>query len=136
MTILEEQKKIAMEARELIKEYRDIMLVFGAEPYKSIEVNETYDMITTIYEDNSKREYGIEEVSGEIHRELYGFGCYSGVFFEEVDLCKDEYELKNKYKELSKEEFIEYVGKIHYAEFRCVEICERLEEIESEFCAL
>lgn len=131
MTNLERQKILAMEAAELIKEYRDTIAVFGAEQYKIVEVNETYDVITTVDEDGEKMERNVGEISEEISRQLYGFGPCSGVFYENLDLCKSEF--NDKYNELSKNDFMDYVGKVHYAEFRCVEICNRLEEIEEEF---
>ena len=41
-------------------------------------------------------------------------------FYECLDNIKDE--LGSKYKKKSKDEFISYVGKLYYAEYRCAEI--------------
>ena len=51
-------------------------------------------------------------------------------FYECLDNIKDE--LGSKYKKKSKDEFINYVGKLYYAEYRCSEIYERLKDIENE----
>ena len=133
MSNLQRKKQLAKKAMKLLKEYRECIRVFGAEKYVSVELNDTYDVITTVDEDGEEIEYNISEVSSEISSQLNGIGPCSSVFYENLELCKDEYELRNKYEEVSKKEFIDYVGKLHYAEFRCPEICEELEEIEEEY---
>ena len=51
-------------------------------------------------------------------------------FYECLDHTKAE--LEYDYKKKSKDEFINYVGKLYYAEYRCEEIYKRLQEIEDE----
>ena len=133
MANLRRKKQLANKIMKLFKEYTDCISVFGGSKYVSLKLDDTYDVIIAVDEDGDKEEHTIGELSTQISRDLNGFGPCSGVFYEDLGLCKDEYELRNKYEEVSKKEFIEYVGKLHYAEFRCPEICEELEEIEDEY---
>ncbi|MFR8620277.1 MAG: hypothetical protein ACLVEC_05715, partial [Romboutsia timonensis] len=59
-----------------------------------------------------------------------GCGPCGGIFEEEIDFRIDD--IEDDYKNKSKEEFLNYVGHLYYAKYRCIEIYDRLQDIEDE----
>ena len=68
--------------------------------------------------------YGVKSIAyGKV---LLGATKDSKIIDFRIDDIEDDY--KNK----SKEEFLNYVGHLYYAKYRCIEIYDRLQDIEDE----
>ena len=130
MTILEKRLKLANEAKDLIIEYREEVARLGENPLEKINISEDGSTIyvTDTYE--GEQEYGLEGISEIFVTEMRGWGPCSAQLCEAIDMEKCEVE--SKYKEMNKDEYIQYVGGLFYMEQRCEEIYVRLEEIERE----
>ena len=130
MIILEKQMKLANEAVELIKEFREEAAILGTNPLKAISIKENGEVIEVDDEFEGIKEYSLSEISSIFQAEMRGWGPCSAGFYEAISLA--EADLEYDFKRYSKEEFTEYAGNLKYAEFRCEAIYERLEEIEKE----
>ena len=130
MIILEKQMKLANEAVELIKEFREEAAILGTNPLKAISIKENGEVIEVDDEFEGIKEYSLSEISSIFQAEMIGWGPCSAGFYEAISLA--EADLEYDFKRYSKEEFKEYAGNLKYAEFRCEAIYERLEEIEKE----
>ncbi|WP_195990254.1 hypothetical protein [Clostridium sp. D53t1_180928_C8] len=130
MIILEKQMKLANEAVELIKEFREEAAILGTNPLKAISIKENGEVIEVDDEFEGIKEYSLSEISSIFQAEMRGWGPCSAGFYEAISLA--EADLEYDFKRYSKEEFKEYAGNLKYAEFRCEAIYERLEEIEKE----
>lgn len=127
-----EKRELALEAFELIKEYTEIISPFLSSKCTSIEIDETLTVITITYEDNEQDVCSMDCIGDYCHYAIYSIHPGAdGPLLEELQLLKSEFE--NKYKVLNREKFIEFAGRVHYAEYRCVEICDRLDEIEDRY---
>ena len=130
MSKLEKIMKLANEAVELIKEFREEAAMLGCNPLKSVTIQEDGEIIEVDDEFEGVEEYCITDISSVFSTEMRGWGPCSAGFYEAMDLALDD--LEDVFKKSSKEEFKEYVGNLKYAEYRCEEIYKRLEEIEEE----
>ena len=126
--------KLSNEAKNLIMEfYEDQRVICGGENVLEY-IKSTEDGRTIILKEIEceEEEYDLSCIASKLGYILNGFGPCSSAFYEEIDLSKDEYELEQKYKSMSKEEYIKYVGGLFYLPQRAEEIYERLKEIEIE----
>lgn len=130
MSKLEKRMKLANEAVELIKEFREEAGILGHNPLKSVTIQEDGETIEVDDEFDGVIEYSLTEISSVFSTEMRGWGPCSAGFYEAMDLALDD--LEDVFKKFSKEEFKEYVGNLKYAEYRCEEIYIRLEKIETE----
>ena len=130
MSKLEKRMKLANEAVELIKEFREEAGILGHNPLKSVTIQEDGEIIEVDDEFEGVEEYCLTDISSVFSTEMRGWGPCSAGFYEAMDLALDD--LEDVFKKFSKEEFKEYVGNLKYAEYRCEEIYKRLEEIEEE----
>lgn len=131
---LENKRKLANEAINLLKEFAEIQDQHRENSFNKITCSEDGSML--IIDDIFEGEYEIElkEVSDAIKREMDGFGPCGSSFYD----CYDELinNLDYDYKNMSKEEYINYAGSLHYIKCRCEEIYERLKRIEIEVVEL
>ena len=130
MSKLEKRMKLANEAIELIKEFREESAILGCNPLKSVTIQEEGEIIEVDDEFEGVKEYFLTDISSVFTVEMRGWGPCSSGFYEEIELRLSE--LEYDFKKYSKEEFKEYVGSLKYTEYRCEEIYQRLEEIEKE----
>ena len=130
MSNIDKQMKLANEAVELIKEFRETAAVLGENFFKGICIKDDGASIEIDDKYEGVKEYSLFDISSVFTVEMRGWGPCSSSFYEGIGLA--EAELEYAYKEYSKEEFKEYVGNLKYAEYRCEEIYLRLEEIENE----
>ena len=130
MSKLEKRMKLANEAIELIKEFREEAGILGNNPLKSVSIKEDGEIIEVDDEFEGIKEYSLNKISSIFELEMRGYGPCTAGFYEAVSLA--EADLEYDFKRYSKEEFKEYVGNLKYAEYRCEAIYERLEEIEKE----
>jgi len=80
--------------------------------------------------DCDEEKYDLPCIASTLTYLLRGFGpCGSG-FYEALDLAKVEVE--NEYKNMNKDEYIQYAGGLFYLGERAEEIYARLQEIEEE----
>ena len=131
MDRLVEKNKIAKKAADLIREFFSLEAILGENLCKGIEVdNKTASIIINdLYE--GILEYDVEKAAMVFDERINGWGpCPSGVYdaIEEEKNCFDD-----KFSELSKDEFINYVGSIYYTEYRCEEIVKELKELAKEY---
>ena len=88
------------------------------------------DLITLVDEEGTEHEFEILDV---IENEKGCFFALSPTFEspeEEIDFRIDD--IEDDYKNKRKEEFLNYVGHLYYAKYRCIEIYDRLQGIEDE----
>lgn len=127
---LDKQMKLAEEAVELIKEFREVASILGVNPLKGISIKENGAVIEVEDEFDGIVEYELEDISSIFSTEMRGWGPCSAGFYEAMDLSQSELEYDFKMKKYTKDEFIKYAGGLKYAEYRCEEIYKRLDEIE------
>ena len=130
MSKLEKQMKLAIEAVELIKEFRKEAAILGTNPLNSISIKENGEIIEVDDDFEGIKEYPLTKISLIFESEMRGYGPCTPGFYEAIGLA--EADLEYDFKRYSKEEFKKYVGNLKYAEFRCEAIYERLEEIQKE----
>lgn len=120
--------QLANEAKNLIMEFleeentvhdNDLNL-------KRVEVNKDGTVISVFEDDEEKSDYNITDISFSMSR-LYD---QREVFKTFIEIAKKK--TNKNYKNMSKQDFIQSMGNLHYVERRCKEIFERLEEIEDE----
>lgn len=128
--MINEEKRIqlAKEAIGLIKEFRKEELLVSTEIAIEMEASEDGSLIFFKHEKDGEYEYELKEISEELAHDMKGFAMFGPGFYEAFDM--EVSELKDKYEELSKVEFIEFVGKLYYMKYRCEEIYEKLKDIE------
>ena len=130
MSKLKQRMKLAKEAAGLIEEFRREEGILGHNHLQSVAIKEDGRIIEVDDEFDGVIEYSLTEISSVFALEMRGWGPCSAGFYEAISLAEGE--LEYEFKTLSKTEFKEYVGNLKYAEYRCEEIYERLEEIERE----
>ena len=122
--------KLAEEAKNLIIEFRNESSILGENLLKSIEVSEDGLTFTIDNLYDGVEEFDLTHISSVFQLEMDGWAMCSPSFYECLDHTKAD--LEWKYKEKSRDEFINYVGQLYYAEYRCEEIYKRLKEIDDE----
>lgn len=130
MNRLDKLMKLANEAVELIKEFREEAEILGTNPLRVISIKANGEIIEVDDEFEGIKEYSLNKISSIFELEMRGYGPCTAGFYEAVSLA--EADLEYDFKRYSKEEFKEYAGNLKYAEYRCEAIYERLEEIEKE----
>ena len=120
--------QLANEARDLIIEFmREENTVHDNDlQYKKVEVNQDGTVISVFEDDEERSDYNITDISFSMSR-LYD---QREVFKTFIEIAKKK--TNKNYKNMSKQDFIQSMGNLHYVERRCKEIFERLEEIEDE----
>ena len=123
--------ELAEEAVELIKNFRRETIVLCGENILedvAIKINEEDDLILVSiivknkYEE--KEEYMLSEISDVFNAEYnYPEGLSEGFDLERSLVDKDK---------MTRNEFLKFMGDLYYAELRCNEIYERLQEIENK----
>ena len=122
--------KLANEAVELIHEFEEIVGKIGISIMREVSINEDELTIKAIDPNDNDLELELYEVATVYRSVIDGWGPCGGMFEEEIDFRIDD--IEDDYKNKSKEEFLNYVGHLYYAKYRCKEIYERLQEIEDE----
>lgn len=122
--------KLANEALELIHEFEGIIGEIGLSIMREVSINEDELTIKAIDPNDNFLELGLYEVATVYRRIVDGWGPCGGMFEEDIDFRIDD--IEEDYKTKSKEEFLNYVGHLYYAKYRCRDIYERLQEIEDE----
>ena len=130
MNRLDKLMKLANEAVELIKEFREEAEILGTNPLRAISIKANGEIIEVDDEFEGIKEYSLNKISSIFELEMRGYGPCTAGFYEAVSLA--EADLEYDFKRYSKEEFKEYAGNLKYTEYRCEAIYERLEEIEKE----
>ena len=105
MSKLEKIMKLANEAVELIKEFREEAAILGCNPLKSVTIQEDGEIIEVDDEFEGVKEYFLTDISSVFTVEMRGWGPCSSGFYEEIELRLSE--LEYDFKKYSKEEFKE-----------------------------
>lgn len=132
MTNKERIIELSNEAKNLIMEfYEDQMVLCGGDNVlEYIKSTEDGRQITVRERDCEDTEYDLPCIASTLRYTLRGIGpCGSG-FYEALDYAKSEVE--DEYKNMDKDEYIQYVGRLYYLGERAEEIYARLQEIEKE----
>lgn len=130
MTNLEKRLKLANEAKDLIIEFRAEEGRLGENVLEKISISEDGSTIFVTETYDGEKEYALEEISEIFLTEMRGWGPCSAQLKEAISMAQSEVE--SEYKNMTKEEYIQYVGGLYYMELRCEEIYVRLEQIEKE----
>ncbi|MGL4450134.1 MAG: hypothetical protein ACRCTZ_02945 [Sarcina sp.] len=136
MKTFNEKREMAKEAIELIKEFNEVQESIKDSLMSDFVIieNEEEGIILITYNDEVNFEEG-EFFLSEIHKvfedDMDGFGPCGAFFYEAIAEAKDDAE--STYGEVSKEEYIQNVGKVSYIEKRSEEIYDRLKKI-SKLC--
>lgn len=130
----ERKKELAKEAAKLIKEFKKVEEVIAANTFKSVRVDRDGSAVLIEDVNMGKLRYGIDFVSAVVGFKIQGFGPCGSDFYSALE--EQRAFVKEKYNELSKKEFVNYMGNLHYVECRCEEIYKRLQEIEREAACL
>ncbi len=97
---------------------------------REVSINEEKLTIKAIDPNDNDLELELYEVATVYRSIIDGCGPCGGIFEEEIDFRIDD--IEEDYKNKSKEEFLNYVGHLYYAKYRCIEIYDRLQDIEDE----
>ena len=130
MTKLEKRLKLANEAKNLIIEFRNEESRLGENVLEDISISEDGSIIYVTDMYDGDEEYALEEISSIFTAEMRGWGPCSAQLCEAIDMAKAEVEYE--YKNMKKDDYIQYVGGLFYIEQRFEEIYVRLKEIEKE----
>lgn len=124
--------ELSNEAKNLLMEFYEDQRVLcdGENVLEYIKNTKDGRKITIKTIDCDEEKYDLPCIASTLTDLLRGFGpCGSG-FYEALDLAKAEVE--NEYKNMNKDEYIQYAGGLFYLGERAEEIYARLQEIEEE----
>ncbi|WP_195952842.1 hypothetical protein [Clostridium saudiense] len=123
--------EIARKSVDLIREFFSLEAILGENLCRGIEINkETASIIINdLYE--GVLEYDVEKAAIAFEERINGWGPCSSGFYDAIEEEKNRF--ADKFSELSKDEFINYVGSIYYTEYRCEEIVKELKELAKEY---
>lgn len=123
--------EIARKSVDLIREFFSLEAILGENLCRGIEINkETASIIINdLYE--GVLEYDVEKAAIAFEERINGWGRCSSGFYDAIEEEKNCFDYK--FSELSKDEFINYVGSIYYTEYRCEEIVKELKELAKEY---
>lgn len=123
--------EIARKSVDLIREFFSLEAILGENLCRGIEINkETASIIINdLYE--GVLEYDVEKAAIAFEKRINGWGRCSSGFYDAIEEEKNCFDYK--FSELSKDEFINYVGSIYYTEYRCEEIVKELKELAKEY---
>lgn len=128
MIIINKQLELANEAKDLILEFmiQENTVYDNDIQYKKVEINQDGTVISVFEDDEEKSDYNMIDITSS----LSGLYDKRAIFHTFIEIAKKKTD--KKYKHMSKQNFIQTMGNLHYVERRCEEIFERLEEIEDE----
>ncbi|MGL4450884.1 MAG: hypothetical protein ACRCTZ_06795 [Sarcina sp.] len=133
MDTLDKRKKLVDEAISLIREFEGISVDIRETRIEELSLDDEYTKIS--YElEGEKLEFPLTQISHIYEIEFEGLGELSPTFPELVSAVKQN--IENNFNEMSKDDFIHFVGNIYYADLRCREIYKRLKEIEIKAAAI
>ena len=123
--------EIARKSVDLIREFFSLEAILGENLCRGIEINkETASIIINdLYE--GVLEYDVEKAAIAFEERINGWGPCSSGFYDAIEEEKNRF--ADKFSELSKDEFINYVGSIYYTEYRCEEIVKELKDLAKEY---
>ena len=123
--------EIARKSVDLIREFFSLEAILGENLCRGIKINkETASIIINdLYE--GVLEYDVEKAAIAFEERINGWGPCSSGFYDAIEEEKNCFD--DKFSELSKDEFIKYVGSIYYTEYRCEEIVKELKELAKEY---
>ncbi|MGL5574322.1 MAG: hypothetical protein ACRDCW_01990 [Sarcina sp.] len=133
MDTLDKRKKLVDEAISLIREFEGISVDIRETRIEELSLDDEYTKISYELEDE-KLEFPLTQISHIYEIEFEGLGELSPTFPELVLAVKQN--IENNFNEMSKDDFIHFVGNIYYADLRCREIYKRLKEIEIKAAAI
>ncbi|MGL4656739.1 MAG: hypothetical protein ACRCWM_12795 [Sarcina sp.] len=133
MDTLDKRKKLVDEAISLIREFEGISVDIRETRIKELSLDDQYTRIS--YElEGEKLTFPLTQISHIYEIEFEGLGELSPTFPELVSVVKQNIEIN--FNEMSKEDFIHFVGNIYYADLRCREIYKQLKEIEKKAASI
>lgn len=133
MDTLDKRKKLVDEAISLIREFEGISVDIRETRIKELSLDDEYTKIS--YElEGEKLIFPLTKISHIYEIEFEGLGELSPTFPELVSAVKQN--IESNFNEMSKEDFIHFVGNIYYADLRCREIYKQLKEIEKKATAI
>ena len=121
---------LARESRDLILEFIEEESLISDSSIKEITIAEGGKDIYVEDLYTGLQIYCLTEISNVFKMSMRGFGPCSASFYDALDITLSE--IENDYKTMTKEEFINHIGKLHYMKYRCEEIYKKLENIEKE----
>lgn len=123
--------EIARKSVDLIREFFSLEAILGENLCRGIEINKEMAsiIINDLYE--GVLEYDVEKAAIAFEERINGWGPCSSGFYDAIEGEKNCFD--DKFSELSKDEFINYVGSIYYTEYRCEEIVKELKELAKEY---
>lgn len=121
-----ERKKLAEITISLIKEYENLVVELR-DGLESIEADSTYENIK-IVDCEGEHEFHLSEIS-DYYLDEQG----TAELTKEVKERLNSEEVKLRFNEMDKNEFINYIGSLYYTNYRCAEIYKELLDIEELF---
>lgn len=135
MNNIDKIKELVKEAKELVEEFSNESCSIGEPTVTEVHISEDgLSLIVELNFYNTEMEYGITEVSSIFAEEMEGFGPCPAGFYEGFQLATNE--IDSEFRRMNKKQFVEYVGELYYAKYRCEAIYERLEAIERKVAKL
>lgn len=129
MDTLDKRKRLVDEAISLIREFEGISVDIRETRIEELSLDDEYTKIS--YElEGEKLVFPLTQISHIYEIEFEGLGDLPPTFPELVSAVKQNIEVN--FNEMSKEDFIHFVGNIYYADLRCREIYKQLKEIEQK----
>lgn len=127
MEIVDERKNLIDEVISLIREFEGISVDIRETRIKELSIADDYTSIS--YElEGEKLTFPLTQISHIYEIEFEGLGDLAPTFPELVASVKKN--IEENFNQMSKEDFIHFVGNIYYADLRCREIYKELKEIE------
>lgn len=123
--------EIARKSVDLIREFFSLEAILGENLCRGIEINKETASIIINYLYEGVLEYDVEKAAIAFEERINGWGPCSSGFYDAIEEEKNWFD--DKFSELSKDEFINYVGSIYYTEYRCEEIVKELKELAEEY---
>lgn len=128
-----ESKKIELAEKVLglINEFIELESLICESTYKGIKIDKVTAKIIIEDEYEGTLEYDVVEVARLFHERVNGWGPCSSGFYEAIEEEKNC--IEDKFEELDKEEFINYIGRLYYMEYRCEKIIKELKDLSVEY---
>lgn len=132
MTNQEKMISLSNEAKDLIMEFYEEQRVLcdGDNVLEYINSTEDGRQITVRERDCEQEEYDLPCIASTLRYILRGIGPCGSAFYDALEYAKSEVECE--YENMTREEYIQYVGSLYYLDLRAEEIYKRLQEIEEE----
>lgn len=125
---LMKEQAMANEVIILVKEIIENAVLLEGNFFQSIESSDDGSTLLLKDKNNNFLEYSLSEVSSIFSDEIQGLWEIEGNIFDYFEFVKERN--NEKYNTLSKEEFINYIGRLYYLQYRCEEVYRRLRKIE------